>query len=98
MWVGISLVELFDLHRKSNIAEKLFDGIEALGSTIFSPRKKEIQIGVISFLIKGMDPDHLIQELESKYKIIIRAGSPSSQSPQATHTSPVALPGCAYAV
>ncbi len=60
------------------LQETLFDGIEALGSTIFSPRKKEIQIGVISFLIKGVDPDFLIQELESKYKIIIRAGAPGS--------------------
>jgi cysteine desulfurase/selenocysteine lyase len=58
--------------------EHLFQGIEELGSVIYSPRKKEIQVGIISFRINGVDPDFLIKELEEKYRIIIRSGSPGS--------------------
>jgi cysteine desulfurase/selenocysteine lyase len=58
--------------------ERLFEGIEELGSVIFSPREKERQIGIITFRINGLDTDHLIKELEDKYRIIIRSGSPGS--------------------
>jgi len=60
------------------LQEYLFQGIEDLGSVIFSPRQKEIQIGVISFLINGVDPDFMARELEEKNRIIIRSGSPGS--------------------
>jgi len=58
--------------------EFLFNGIENLGSVIYSPRRKEIQVGIISFRIKGVDPDFLAEELEKKYRIIIRSGAPGS--------------------
>jgi cysteine desulfurase / selenocysteine lyase len=58
--------------------ERIFQGIEELGSIIYSPREKERQTGIISFLINGVDPDFLIRELEEKYRIIIRSGSPGS--------------------
>lgn len=58
--------------------EYLFQGIEELGSVIYSPRKNEIQVGIISFRINEVDPDFLIKELERKYRIIIRSGSPAS--------------------
>jgi selenocysteine lyase/cysteine desulfurase len=58
--------------------ERLFEGIEELGSVIFSPREKERQIGIITFRINGLDTDYLIKELEDKYRIIIRSGSPGS--------------------
>ena len=58
--------------------ERLFEGIEELGSVIFSPREKERQIGIITFRINGLDTHHLIKELEEKYRIIIRSGSPGS--------------------
>lgn len=56
----------------------LFQGIEELGSIIYSPRGKEIQTGIISFRINGVEPDVLSKELEGKYQIIIRSGSPGS--------------------
>jgi hypothetical protein len=37
--------------------EYLFQGIEDLGSTIYSPRKEEIQIGVISFTTQLLPPE-----------------------------------------
>jgi cysteine desulfurase/selenocysteine lyase len=58
--------------------EYLFQGIEELGSVIYSPRKKEIQTGIISFRLNGVDPDFLAKDLEGKYRIIIRSGSPGS--------------------
>lgn len=72
--IGMKAVRRHNLE----LQEYLFDGIEELGSVIYSPRKKDIQIGIISFRINGVDPDFLIKELEEKYKIIIRAGSPGS--------------------
>jgi cysteine desulfurase/selenocysteine lyase len=61
-----------------NIQEYLFEGIEEIGGVIYSPRENDFQVGIISFVIEGVDPDMMIKELEEKYRIIIRSGSPGS--------------------
>jgi len=65
-------------HQCLEMQDYLFQGIEDIGSVIYSPRKKDIQVGIISFRIKGVNPDILTKELEEKYRIIIRSGSPGS--------------------
>jgi len=61
-----------------DMQEHLFQGIEDLGGVIYSPRDKEIQVGIISFRIDGVDPDVMAKELEDNYRIIIRSGAPGS--------------------
>ncbi|OGP90016.1 MAG: hypothetical protein A2156_01460 [Deltaproteobacteria bacterium RBG_16_48_10] len=58
--------------------ERLFKGLEEIGSVVYSPRKSEIQVGIISFRINGLHPDALIKPLEEKYRIVIRSGAPGS--------------------
>lgn len=61
-----------------DMQEYLFQGIEDLGGEIYSPRDKEIQVGIISFRIDGVEPDVMAKELEDNYRIIIRSGAPGS--------------------
>jgi cysteine desulfurase/selenocysteine lyase len=75
-WQGVGM-EVVRRHC-AKMQEYIFQGLEDLGSTIYSPKKTEIQIGIISFRLNRLHPDPLIKELEDKYRIIIRSGSPGS--------------------
>jgi cysteine desulfurase/selenocysteine lyase len=72
--IGMETIRLHCLEMQ----EFLFNGLEELGGAIYSPREKEMQVGIISFRIDGVDPDYLCRELEERYRIIIRSGSPGS--------------------
>lgn len=59
----------------ADMQDYLFQGLEELDCIIYGPKKKEIQVGVFSFRIKGVDPDLLVKELDNNYKIIVRSSS-----------------------
>lgn len=62
----------------AEMQEYIFQALEDIGSVIYSPKKTEIQIGIISFRLNKVHPDLLVKELEEKYRIIIRSGAPGS--------------------
>lgn len=59
----------------ADMQDYLFQGLEELNCIIYSPKKRETQVGVIGFRVKGVDPDFLVQELDNNYKIIVRSSS-----------------------
>ncbi len=59
----------------ADMQEYLFQSLEELGCIVYGPKQREIQAGVISFRIKGLDPDFLVKELDNNHKIIVRSSS-----------------------
>ena len=75
-WMNIGIDRVRE-HIK-NMSIRIFEKLEKLDATIYSPKDMERQAGIISFRLPTIHPDELADTLEKEYKILIRSGSPGS--------------------
>ncbi len=75
-WMNIGIDKVWEHIR--NISIRIFEKLENLDATIYSPKDMEKQAGIISFRLPQIHPDQLADTLEKEYKILIRSGSPGS--------------------
>jgi cysteine desulfurase / selenocysteine lyase len=74
--IGMEKIQYYDMQ----LTTRLIEGLNKIDRvSVYSPEKKELRIGVVSFNVEGLHPHKVAQYLDENADILVRSGYHCSQ-------------------